>query len=77
MPERSLTAQKLGRLVFRTLGVSTDDEVEIQRDRLNANRILVIRYPKNSGKGPLAPASETAPSLPTPTKEQEKDLRHG
>ena len=52
MSDAALTAKRLGEFIFRTLGVTAQDDLEIQRDKLNGNRILVIRCPKEEQKVP-------------------------
>ena len=37
--------KSLGELVARALGLQLGDDVEIARDRLNPNRLLVLRSP--------------------------------
>ena len=43
--EAPFTAKELGKAVARILNLQVGDEVEILRDKLNPNRIMVIRHP--------------------------------
>jgi hypothetical protein len=40
----------LGAAIAKALGLQQNDEVELQRDRLDANRILIIRHRAVSGE---------------------------
>jgi len=46
MPE-SFTLQDLTDVIARTLGLTVGDGVELQRDKTNSNRILIVRHPKS------------------------------
>ena len=41
----------LGAAIAKALGLTEGDEVEIQKDKLDANRILIIRHTAGSGDG--------------------------
>lgn len=41
----TFNVKSLGELVVRALGLQPGDNVEIARDRLNPNRLLVLRSP--------------------------------
>ena len=43
MPE-SFTLKTLGEVVAKALDLRSGDDIEIQRDRLDPNRVLVRRY---------------------------------
>ena len=48
MPEESpFTSKKLGEAIARILQLQSGDEVEVLRDKLNRNRVMVIRKPAN------------------------------
>lgn len=42
---KTFNVRSLGELVARALGLQPGDDVEIARDRLNPNRLLVLRSP--------------------------------
>jgi hypothetical protein len=41
----SFSFKDLGETIAKMLGLSVGDNLEVQRDKLNPNRILVIRHP--------------------------------
>ena len=43
--ESRLTSKKLGEAIARILHLQVGDEVEILRDKLNGNRVMVVRKP--------------------------------
>jgi hypothetical protein len=45
MPEDSFSIRDLGLAVARVLGLKAGETVEIQRDKTNPNRVLVLRRP--------------------------------
>jgi len=46
MPDGSFTFKDLGATIAKILGLNSGEDVEIQRDRTDPNRVLVIRRPK-------------------------------
>jgi hypothetical protein len=44
---RSFDAKTISDIIVKALGLKPDDDLELQRDRLNPNRILVIRHPRD------------------------------
>ncbi|MFI5449048.1 MAG: hypothetical protein ACHQ03_04685 [Candidatus Bathyarchaeia archaeon] len=42
----SIRERKLGQAIAKTLGLAPGDDVELQRDKLNPDRIMILRYPK-------------------------------
>jgi hypothetical protein len=46
MPEGSFSIKDLAIVIARTLGLAEGDSVELKRDRLNPNRVLVVRIPQ-------------------------------
>jgi hypothetical protein len=46
MPEGSFSIKDLSEVIAKALGLRPGDGVEIQRDRLEPNRVLVIRHPQ-------------------------------
>ena len=52
MPEASsFTIKDLGAAILKALGATPDDEIEILRDKLDRNRVLVVRHHVNE-QGP-------------------------
>jgi hypothetical protein len=47
----TFNAKSLGKLVARALGLQPGDDVEIARDRLNPNRLLVVRHAETEAPG--------------------------
>jgi hypothetical protein len=45
VPEDSFSVRNLAETIQKMLGLSVGDNVEIQRDKLNPLRIMVIRHP--------------------------------
>ena len=43
MPEESFTVRDLGVAIARVLGLEKGDIVEVQRDKTNSDRIMIIR----------------------------------
>lgn len=50
-----MDAKTLGELVAKTLGLRSNDTLELKRDRLNPNRILVVRV-REPQRDPSDPA---------------------
>ena len=48
MPE-SFNTKTIGEIVAKALGLRPGDDVEIQRDRLDPNRVLVRRHVSEQG----------------------------
>ncbi|MGA2785837.1 MAG: hypothetical protein ABSF09_14195 [Candidatus Bathyarchaeia archaeon] len=46
----SFSIKDLGETIAKILGLSVGDNLEVQRDKLNPNRILVIRHPDEEQK---------------------------
>ena len=44
MPEESFSVKDLGAMIARMLGLQKNETVEIHRDRLDPNRVMVIRH---------------------------------
>ncbi len=49
MPEEAFSLKVLGAMVAKALGLTIGDNVEIRRDKVDGNRILVIRHPRQEG----------------------------
>jgi hypothetical protein len=50
MPEGSAFSVKdLGEVIAKALGLKPGENIEIQRDRLNPNRVMVLRIPDEQG----------------------------
>jgi hypothetical protein len=49
-PTESFSLKDLGEVISKILGLSVGDSLEVQRDKLNSNRILVIRHPDEEQK---------------------------
>jgi hypothetical protein len=41
--------ETLGQVIAKAIGLKPGENVEIQRDRLNPNRVLVLRVPDQQG----------------------------
>lgn len=64
MPEgSSFTIKDLGAAIAKALGLTEGDEVEIQKDKFDANRILIIRHRTGSGDG--SPEGDIGKALQT------------
>lgn len=46
MTDESFSFKDVGETIAKMLGLNVGDNLEIQRDKLNVNRILVIRHPQ-------------------------------
>lgn len=46
MSEQSFTFKDLGETIAKLLGLRSGETVEVQRDRLNPNRLMIIRHGK-------------------------------
>jgi hypothetical protein len=46
----TFNVKSLGELVARALGLQPGDDVEVARDRLNPNRLLVVRHAEAEGQ---------------------------
>lgn len=44
MPEDSFSIKDLGATIAKMLGLTKGETVEIQRDRLDPNRLMIIRH---------------------------------
>lgn len=44
MPEESFNLKDLGATIAKMLGLQKNETVEIQRDRLDPNRLMIIRH---------------------------------
>ncbi len=44
MPEESFSIKDLGATIARMLGLTKGETVEIQRDRLDPNRLMITRH---------------------------------
>jgi hypothetical protein len=44
LPEGSFSIKDLGETIAKMLGLSKGETVEIQRDRFDSNRLLIIRH---------------------------------
>jgi hypothetical protein len=49
--DESLDSKRLGEVIYELLGFTAGDTVEIKRDRLDPNRLMVLRIPKREGDG--------------------------
>ena len=38
-----IDAKRLGQAIFEALHIAPNDEIQVQKDRLDANRIMVLR----------------------------------
>jgi hypothetical protein len=45
MPEGSFSVKDLGVVIARALGLRKGETVEVQKDKTNPNRVLVLRHP--------------------------------
>ncbi|MGA3405001.1 MAG: hypothetical protein ABSD49_04645 [Candidatus Bathyarchaeia archaeon] len=45
LPEESFSVADLGRTIAKMLGLQKNQTVELKRDRLDRNRIMIIRHP--------------------------------
>jgi hypothetical protein len=48
----------LGQVVVKALGLKPGDAIELQKDRLNPNRILVLRHPKEESSSNVQGSSQ-------------------
>jgi hypothetical protein len=48
MTTEPIDAKRLGQAIFDTLHIAPNDEIELKRDRLDQNRIMVIRNPEDA-----------------------------
>ncbi len=46
----AVARKSLGDIIVQALDLAPDDEVEVLRDKLDGNRILVVRIPKKEIK---------------------------
>jgi len=44
LPEDSFSFKDLGLAIARVLGLEKGDVVEVQRDKMNADRVVVLRH---------------------------------
>jgi hypothetical protein len=52
-PEQgSFSIKALGEVIAKALGLKPGDDIEIQRDRLDPNRVLVRRHVNEQGSAP-------------------------
>jgi hypothetical protein len=47
----SFSIKTLGEVIAKALGLRSGDDVEIQRDRLDPNRVLIIRHTSQEATG--------------------------
>lgn len=51
-PEQpSFDIRRLGEVIAKALGILPGDNIELRRDKLDANRVLVIRHPQEATPG--------------------------
>jgi hypothetical protein len=50
MPEESFSIKDLGVTIAKMLGLAKGDEVELRRNKSDANQILVVRHPAEEQK---------------------------
>lgn len=51
----SFSTKTLGEIIARTLCLRAGDDVEILRDRLDGNRVMIVRHADSGCSGLLAP----------------------
>jgi hypothetical protein len=51
MPEGSFSIKDLGETIARMLGLRPGETVEIQRDRLDSRRLMIIRHGQEQKPG--------------------------
>lgn len=45
-------SKELGETIYKCLGLEAGDEIEILRDRLNHNRLMIVRHPQTNSDSP-------------------------
>jgi hypothetical protein len=48
VPEGSFSIKDVGAIIAKALGLVEGDILEVRKDRLDRNRVLVIRYPRQN-----------------------------